>query len=106
MSAANYPSSAAQNGGTREQRDAQKAAEREQQAIDAFKRQFEPEPAGVSDQERKLRKAAHDLSPTAICVALMAAGVDPDAGLRGVSSSKVAAVTACLRSSVRTQLTT
>jgi len=85
---------------------AEMAATRERSARAEFARQFTPEPAGVSAQERELRKAAHDLSPTAIWVALMAAGVDPDAGLGGVPSSKVAAATACLRSSFRTQLTT
>lgn len=106
MSAANYPSSAAQNGVTREQRDAQKAAEREQQAIDAFKRQFEPEPAGVSDQERRLRADAHDLSPASVFNALMFACCDPSKGLAGVPPSRAYAVSALLRSAFRVNLST
>ncbi len=106
MSESNCPPSPAQNGVTREQRDAQKAAEREQQAIAAFKRQFEPEPAGVSAQERALREAAHDLSPVAVRNALMFAGCDPGKGLGGVPPAKMSAVSAYLRSSFRITLST
>jgi len=82
------------------------AANRERSARAEFARKFEREPAGVSDQERRLRADAHDLTSAGISTALLSAGVDPDAGLAGVPSSKVAAVSAALRSSFRTNLTT
>ncbi len=100
------PTSEAAEARTRQQREEDRIAARDQKAKDAYLHRSDHEAADVTAQERGLRRDAQDLSDAAISNALWLGGADPAQGLAGVPQDRAFAVSALLRSSERTNFTT